>query len=194
LGVKTDFLNVIFMNDLLYVTEKHKVILNYLSANELKNKKILDVGSGRNKIGSVSIDIDKSHKPDFVVDVQKDKFPFKENEFDVIILSDVLEHLDYPEKALTECKRVLKKNGKMIITIPNSNNILFKLGIWNQAVKTGNEHKKFWGKKDFTEFLSKQGLRVSSFRSTYYFRGNNFLISLFPDRLAFCLFFVAEVV
>ena len=36
------------MNDLLYVTEKHKVILNYLSANELKNKKILDVGSSYN--------------------------------------------------------------------------------------------------------------------------------------------------
>lgn len=180
------------MKDLLYVTEKHKVILNYLSANELENKKILDVGSGRNKIGSVSIDIDKSHKPDFVVDVQKDKLPFKENEFDVIILSDVLEHLDYPEKALNECKRILKKNGKMIITIPNSNNILFKLGIWNQDVKTGNKHKKFWGKKDFTEFLSKQGLRVSLFKPTYYFKGNNFLISLLPNRLAFCLFFVVE--
>jgi methionine biosynthesis protein MetW len=45
--------------------------------------------------------------------------PFRKESFDVIILTDVLEHLFDPYKMIIECKRIVKKNGKIIITVPN---------------------------------------------------------------------------
>jgi SAM-dependent methyltransferase len=38
--------------------------------------------------------------------------------FDVVVHSDTLEHVPYPERALSECLRVLRGNGKCIFTIP----------------------------------------------------------------------------
>jgi ubiquinone/menaquinone biosynthesis C-methylase UbiE len=43
--------------------------------------------------------------------------------FDVISLSEVLEHLAQPEKSLIELKRILKNNGKLIISIPNGDRL-----------------------------------------------------------------------
>ncbi len=43
---------------------------------------------------------------------------FPENHFDFIILADVIEHLQHPEKMLKEIQRLLKPGGKAIITTP----------------------------------------------------------------------------
>lgn len=47
------------------------------------------------------------------------KLPFKENYFDKIILSEVLEHIPNDEKALRMVYSVLRPGGKLIITVPN---------------------------------------------------------------------------
>lgn len=47
------------------------------------------------------------------------KLPFKNNYFDVLLYLDVLEHIKDHKKALIEGKRVLKKGGVMIITVPS---------------------------------------------------------------------------
>ena len=41
-----------------------------------------------------------------------------DNTFDVIFLLEVLEHLDYPDKALEEIARVLKPEGVLILGVP----------------------------------------------------------------------------
>lgn len=41
-----------------------------------------------------------------------------DNTFDVIFLLEVLEHLDYPDKALAEIARVLKPEGVLILGVP----------------------------------------------------------------------------
>jgi len=46
------------------------------------------------------------------------KLPFNENEFDTVILSDVLEHLPTPENIINEIYRVLAKNGKLLLNVP----------------------------------------------------------------------------
>jgi SAM-dependent methyltransferase len=38
--------------------------------------------------------------------------------FDLIFLLEVMEHLDYPEQALAELSRILKKDGYLIIGVP----------------------------------------------------------------------------
>jgi SAM-dependent methyltransferase len=41
-----------------------------------------------------------------------------DNSFDLIFLLEVMEHLDYPEQALTELRRILKPGGYLIIGVP----------------------------------------------------------------------------
>src|SRR5690606_5554081 len=42
----------------------------------------------------------------------------KDNTFDVVFLLEVLEHLDYPDKALQEIHRILKPGGVLILGVP----------------------------------------------------------------------------
>ena len=46
------------------------------------------------------------------------KLKFKNKSFDLIICSDVLEHIKDDEKAFSELARVLDNNGKLLITLP----------------------------------------------------------------------------
>ena len=43
---------------------------------------------------------------------------FEDNTFDTVMLTEVIEHLSHPEKALIEARRVLKPNGKFVLTTP----------------------------------------------------------------------------
>lgn len=52
--------------------------------------------------------------PDF--DMESLSIP-SEN-FDLVIHSDTLDHVPHPERGLSECRRVLKKNGICIFTVP----------------------------------------------------------------------------
>ncbi len=45
--------------------------------------------------------------------------PFRDESFDVILMSEVIEHVGSPEFTLRECWRVLKKNGAVAMTTPN---------------------------------------------------------------------------
>lgn len=49
------------------------------------------------------------------------ELPYEDSSFDFIICSEVLEHLENDSKALQEIHRVLKKNGTLVITVPNRN-------------------------------------------------------------------------
>jgi len=44
--------------------------------------------------------------------------PFKAGVFDTVIAAEVLEHLDSPGKGLSECERVTKQDGKLIVSLP----------------------------------------------------------------------------
>jgi 2-polyprenyl-3-methyl-5-hydroxy-6-metoxy-1,4-benzoquinol methylase len=55
-----------------------------------------------------------------VCNIETDKLPFKDNFFDMIICTEVLEHLPQsPAYALREMHRVTKKNGHLLVTTPN---------------------------------------------------------------------------
>jgi 2-polyprenyl-3-methyl-5-hydroxy-6-metoxy-1,4-benzoquinol methylase len=46
--------------------------------------------------------------------------PFKNGVFDVIICTEVLEHLEEDKKALIEMNRILKKRGSLLLTTPST--------------------------------------------------------------------------
>lgn len=44
--------------------------------------------------------------------------PFKDEEFDLVIALDILEHIEDDDRCLLESHRVLEKQGKLIVTVP----------------------------------------------------------------------------
>ncbi|OGD63375.1 hypothetical protein A2160_02735 [Candidatus Beckwithbacteria bacterium RBG_13_42_9] len=63
---------------------------------------------------SVALDIDKSPQIDVMADAQS--LPFQPGSFSVILCTEVLEHCHSPQRLIDECYRVLKKDGKLILT------------------------------------------------------------------------------
>lgn len=55
-----------------------------------------------------------------------DDLPFPDDHFDIILCSDVLEHLSCPERCLAEIYRVTKQGGAAIVTTPNKTNRLLQ--------------------------------------------------------------------
>lgn len=57
-----------------------------------------------------------------------EKLPFKTQEFDLIICYETIEHITKPLNALKEMKRILKKSGRLILTM-DSGSVLFRI-VW----------------------------------------------------------------
>jgi len=90
-----------------------------LKKHVIPEGKVLDVGCGWriHYKNAVRLDINPGYNPDVVADIQKGT-GFPEGHFDTVLLFDVLEHLEYPHKAVEEMKRVLKPGGTIYITVP----------------------------------------------------------------------------
>jgi len=55
-----------------------------------------------------------------VCNIETDRFPFKDNFFDLVVCTEVLEHLPQsPARALSEMRRVLMPQGILLLTTPN---------------------------------------------------------------------------
>jgi SAM-dependent methyltransferase len=46
------------------------------------------------------------------------KLPYEDDYFDIVVHSDTLEHVVDPIRAMSECRRVLRPNGKCAFTVP----------------------------------------------------------------------------
>ena len=83
--------------------------------------------------------------------------PYKDNSFDLIICSEVLEHLEHPDKALEELQRVSKKY--VALSVPNEPIFMISNFLrgknWS---RWGNdiEHINHWSTRKFAKFVSKE--------------------------------------
>lgn len=92
------------------------------------------------------------------------ELPYKDNSFDVVLCTEVLEHMDNPTKALHELVRVSKKY--LLLSVPNEPFFmlaqLFRGKNWSRF---GNdiEHINHWSFLSFQKFVSPKVtiLRVS---------------------------------
>ncbi len=64
----------------------------------------------------MSLDIDKKRRADIIGDICV--HDFKEQRFDIVVMAEVLEHLHSPHLALENVQRILKENGRLILTVP----------------------------------------------------------------------------
>jgi len=87
-------------------------------------KEIADLGCGQGFLSDLlkdknqvfSYDLEKNYDSCILKDLNKD-FEL-EKEFDIIFAIELIEHLENPRHFIRECKKYLKKNGKIIITTP----------------------------------------------------------------------------
>jgi len=100
------------------ITRKHLEV--FLKRHE-SDKKTLDIGSGGSLYrydrffpNRVTVDIDPARNPEIIGDIHN--LPFQNEEFEVVLCVEVLEHVLDPRKAIAEMHRVLKKGGTLVLT------------------------------------------------------------------------------
>lgn len=116
----------VFINP-FYLTRK-ALLNNIKKISKEITGKTLDVGCGTkpyekyfNSTEYIGLEVeDTINKEEKRVDIfyKGDKIPFLEKEFDSVITSQVLEHVFNPQQFLGEINRVLKSNGKLLLTVP----------------------------------------------------------------------------
>lgn len=137
--------------------------------NLVKDKKVLDAacGSGYGSyllsqvaaevhgvdISSISIEYakskySKSNLHYYVSNVSQ--LEFEDESFDIIISFETIEHLYNQTDFLREMRRVLKKNGVLVISTPN------KLNYTDKSQNINPFHVKELYKNEFSELLSKE--------------------------------------
>ena len=81
----------------------------------------------------------------------ENRLPFSDHSFDLIWSTEVLEHLWTPEKIILEIKRILKPDGYLILTTPNSHFWIYPiLKLFGQTPQTlqNPDHKQFFHRSD----------------------------------------------
>lgn len=134
------------------------------------NGKVLDVGyyactlheevlktAGRENV--VGIDTEGPQKPPRYIKGSAEKMPFKKNSFDTIIAGELVEHLKNPEKFIKESNRVLRKNGKLVITTPNKDSLVNRIFRNNEAPL----HFSLLNTKMISKLLKKNGFEINDF-------------------------------
>jgi len=82
--------------------------------------KKLNLGCGKDyKQGWINVDIIHVKK-DINYNLNKIPYPFKNNEFEEILLKMILEHIDKPLKVLKEVIRISKDDAKITIIVPHA--------------------------------------------------------------------------
>lgn len=123
------------------------------------------------------------------VDLNQGKLPFKENSFEAVFAGEVLEHVVDSEGLLLEMKRVLKKGGALVVTVPNIaswyNRLLMLFGYLPHYVESGskksygtplgmiNGHVKAFTKKSIVEMLEGNGFGIEKTLGSGYSNNND---------------------
>ncbi|MEW6170262.1 MAG: class I SAM-dependent methyltransferase [Candidatus Omnitrophota bacterium] len=110
--------------------------INNVLLKNIEDKCILDVGSGEGSLLKMLQDknnkvfgIEASETGQLAcrekgvacssIDISREKFPYPDSNFDIVLCLEVMEHLENPYHCLCEINRVLKDKGLFITSIPN---------------------------------------------------------------------------
>ena len=98
---------------------------------EKNNWNVLDIGCGytANKYANVvcdTQDLTEFYKNKKFILLREKKLPFKDNEFDFVIASHVLEHVEDPTFFLNEIQRISSKGGYIEVPTKLEDNLVFE--------------------------------------------------------------------
>jgi SAM-dependent methyltransferase len=182
-----------------YEKERRNKIISWSKCNDNPKSVILDMGSYGDT--SFCIPLDKTlkenlsgnvigidYKPGEFVDkvhnLNEYPYPFKNEYADIIVAGEIIEHLTEPYQFLTECYRLLKKSGILIITTPNMTSLIYLLQRMKCDGKYG--HCYSWDISLFNRLLSRTNFKLINYELTNTLKGNlkylpiNLLLTIFP--------------
>lgn len=163
-------------------------VYEYLRSSN-KTKKILEVGCG---LGYLTYSLQKSNYQTLGIDISKTAIKFAvgqfgsyylnielkdldaKEKFDLIIATELIEHLKNPLEFLEYCKKHLKNNGTILLTTPNYNH---KNQIWNTDLPPIH---MFWLSKKSFGALAKSCDLDLSFVNFNRFVSKNDLLAFLP--------------
>ncbi len=161
---------------------------------DIQNCNLLDIGCGFNHkfLSFIKPYIEHGVGVDFKVQelscckiktinmTLNETLPFNDCSFDAVTMLAVLEHIDKPRHIVSEVRRVLKNEGKFILTVPGKRAkpllefLAFKLGIIN--TKEIDDHKKYYDLDELKELISDiDGLKIIK-HQYFQFGMNNFCV------------------
>ena len=122
---------------------KKSMAKNVWRITEGDYSRVLDIGCGSSRIithfnNAVGIDIDKN-KIEYMKKINKNiefevmdccNMEFGDKSFDTIICTEVIEHLEKPEKLLSEISRIVRNNGIVLIATPDTSKIQWRIIQW----------------------------------------------------------------
>lgn len=168
---------------------REEIIRNYV-----KDKDVLDVGTvgqtwyynlweeiKTEARSATGVDIVPSEDKD-IVEGNMETYSFG-RKFDVVIMGDIIEHVNNQGLLLENVRRHLKEDGVLILTTPNAK--------WPTVFMPANPTHTLWH-DEFTlkNILQRHGFEISEFRYYYGNKKNyNFVLRLFALRqgmLAVC--------
>ena len=123
-----------------------KTILGWLRS--APGERVLDVGCGAGRFlvefeknGSSTVGIEPDIRP---LGIAKPRvkgsliqssavcLPFSDSTFDKVLCNHVIEHVENPDQAFGEIRRVLRTGGTFVLSFPNSNYLPYRLGVVKQ--------------------------------------------------------------
>lgn len=91
-------------------------------------------------------------------ELEKQKFP--DNYFDAITLWHVFEHLHHPDSTLDEIHRIIKKDGVLILEVPNIDSLPFRIFKRYWFHLDIPRHLYHWSQKTIGRMLEKNNFEV----------------------------------
>jgi SAM-dependent methyltransferase len=168
---------------------KSEKILKLLKGLGLKeNSKIFELGSSHgfflnevqnNNFKPYGVELSKNAcinaKEKFGIEIEnnlfdKSSYYEKENYFDVCCMFDVLEHVTDPNPVLKGFKKILKKNGRVVFTVPNINSTEFKLFGKHWEWLSPPAHLYYYSPNTMKKLLEKYGFEVEIIKT---YRGDS---------------------
>lgn len=158
---------------------------------EANGARILDVGCGEGALAAALRSNGAAHiagvelqpeaalqarsRVDILVEgsIMDSPLPFRQGEFDYVILADVLEHLPDPDLALERLVGLLAPQGRLVISVPNSRFylVLLRLAFDRWAYTShgirDRTHLRVFTRHSLEQMLRRHGLEVEKMTRNY---------------------------
>jgi len=97
-----------------------------------------------------------------ITDLEHSKYPYPDGTFDLIIANQIIEHTKEIFWIFSECSRILKQNGYMIVGVPNlaslHNRVLMLMGEQPSSIELLGPHVRGITKSGFRRFVEADGI------------------------------------